>query len=173
MILHPIIDLLKRIVVALPDYAGGGGGNESGTLTIVSSGISTINLTHNLGTKKVAVIIRPISTRPTYGYQIIFLHWLNIKELIPVDETWEMDFTFYNSGNFPSVLTIDPRTDTITPTGWKQGSPWTSQTNWSAANDPARILSGTSITADNNSISIGGSGNWAPGTYEWTVFSLE
>lgn len=25
MILHPIIDLLKRIVVALPDYAGGGG----------------------------------------------------------------------------------------------------------------------------------------------------
>ena len=26
MILHPIIDLLKRIVVALPDYTGGGGG---------------------------------------------------------------------------------------------------------------------------------------------------
>ena len=25
MILHPIIDLLKRIVVALPDYGGGGG----------------------------------------------------------------------------------------------------------------------------------------------------
>lgn len=25
MILHPIIDLLKRIVIALPDYAGGGG----------------------------------------------------------------------------------------------------------------------------------------------------
>lgn len=25
MILHPIIDLLKRIVVALPDYASGGG----------------------------------------------------------------------------------------------------------------------------------------------------
>ena len=25
MILHPIIDLLKRIVIALPGYAGGGG----------------------------------------------------------------------------------------------------------------------------------------------------
>lgn len=30
MILYPIIDLLKRIVVALPDYAGGGGGSYDG-----------------------------------------------------------------------------------------------------------------------------------------------
>lgn len=39
MILHPIIDLLKRIVVALPDYAGGGG--ESISLGIECNSVQT------------------------------------------------------------------------------------------------------------------------------------
>lgn len=35
MILNPIIDLLKRIVVALPDYAGGGGEGLSPFVAVV------------------------------------------------------------------------------------------------------------------------------------------
>lgn len=43
MILHPIIDLLKRIVIALPDYAGGG---EESILYPIQSGTRTsTNLT--------------------------------------------------------------------------------------------------------------------------------
>lgn len=46
MILHPIIDLLKRIVVALPDYAGGGGGSELELLIdhTATENVSTINI---------------------------------------------------------------------------------------------------------------------------------
>lgn len=49
MILHPIIDLLKRIVIALPDYAGGGGGelpegmNHTGSGEVMFASRTTLN----------------------------------------------------------------------------------------------------------------------------------
>ena len=55
MILHPIIDLLKRIVIALPDYAGGGGElpdgmnhTGSGEILFASRTQSTIEIYHGL-----------------------------------------------------------------------------------------------------------------------------
>lgn len=56
MILHPIIDLLKRIVVALPDYAGGGGGSLPSGITAVTTGsftlgedVTSYTIQHGLG----------------------------------------------------------------------------------------------------------------------------
>lgn len=57
--LHPIIDLLKRIVIALPDYAGGGGGELPESITAIDGGEfilssntqgSNYPITHSLGT---------------------------------------------------------------------------------------------------------------------------
>ena len=47
MILHPIIDLLKRIVVALPDYAGDGGLREYQLLNTITveAGVSSLVIT--------------------------------------------------------------------------------------------------------------------------------
>lgn len=58
MTIHPIIDLLKRIVVALPDYAGGGGGSLPGGISAIATGtfiladdVVSYTITHNLGVK--------------------------------------------------------------------------------------------------------------------------
>ena len=65
MILHPIIDLLKRIVVALPDYAGGGGAVDdvfeitSGSFTLATPLVSGMYIQHGLSTKPFYVAVVP------------------------------------------------------------------------------------------------------------------
>lgn len=81
MILHPIIDLLKRIVVALPDYAGGGGGDTltSDFLTIyketITIGENTVSNSMQYNTyldsiKSIpgSIVAMSIHTKTTYVY---------------------------------------------------------------------------------------------------------
>ena len=64
MILHPIIDLLKRIVIALPGYAGGGGELPdgmnhvgSGEVMFASRTLSTVTINHGLSYTPKCVLI--------------------------------------------------------------------------------------------------------------------
>lgn len=73
MILHPIIDLLKRIVVALPDYAGGGGGgmkllHETAPLTEQVSAIKVDFIQDMLGYDFYRIVLLGTFSKNPYPY---------------------------------------------------------------------------------------------------------
>ena len=161
-------------IAAIPS-GGGGIRKATGSFTIASSSsANTPTITHNLGTKKIAAIIYPVSITATGGYQMFYCSYVNVPELVDSGK-WSLDFRAYNSTKFPNIVEVDPKSATdaqsIRDFG-RQSSPWTTQNNWYDANnewtfDKSVELTDNTFTAKINNV------RWAVGSYKWVVFSLE
>lgn len=115
MNLHPIIDLLKRIVIALPDYAGGGGGFPLSGVTITSGNFmvasavgSTISINHGLSKTPFMVIVMPtendlISSNRNLG-------GVGIACKVPLNNKYYAGARFYSNSVDP-VYTHNPNSE--------------------------------------------------------------
>ena len=161
-------------VDAIPS-GGGGIQKATGSFTIASSSsANTPTITHNLGTKKIAAIIYPVSVTPTNGYHLFYCSYVNVPELVDSGK-WSLDFRTYNSTKFPNIVEIDPKNATdaqnIRDFG-RQSSPWTTQGNWYDANNEWSFDKAVELT-DNTFTPKCNNARWSVGSYKWVVFKLE
>lgn len=161
-------------IQAIPS-GGGGIQKATGSFTIASSSsANTPTITHNLGTKKIAAIIYPVSVTPDAGYRLFYCSYVNVPELVDSGK-WSLDFRAYNSKKFPDIVEVDPKNATdakyIRDLS-RQSSPWTTQNNWYDANNEGTFDKLVEMT-DNTFTPKINNAWWAVGSYKWVVFSLE
>ena len=153
-----------QMVTAIAAIPSGGVETVDGTFTLASdSAFPTI--THNLGTTKIAGFVVPhhsIAANSGYkNYLAFFINWIPFTD----GEAWTKDFTPYNSGKFPNVITVNGFSGLMRDMGY--ASPWTTQGNqWSGT-----YYSGLSVT--DTTVRVGTSANWCSGTYYYKIFKLE
>ena len=167
-------DQAKAAVEAIPS-GGGGAQKATGSFTIASSSkVNTPTITHNLGTKKIAAIIYPVSVAAVNGYHIFYCSYVNVPELID-SGNWSLDFRAYNSTKFPDIVEVDPKNATDAQyirDFSRQSSPWTTQNNWYDANNDWTFDKSVELT-DNTFTPKINNARWSVGSYKWVVFSLE
>lgn len=118
MILHPIIDLLKRIVVALPDYVGGGGElpdcmshTGSGEFMFASAELLTTQIIHGLSFTPKAILVWTDDTTG-YGFGFGYL----TRELIYNELTAKSSRSFVLRTSSSNGYEIVSSSDTIAST---------------------------------------------------------
>lgn len=160
-------------MVAAIGAISGGVRKATGTFTILSeTNDNSPTITHNLNTQKIAAIIYPVSVSASVGYLMFYAAYLNVPELVD-SGNWSLDFTSYNSANFPNIVSLNPKSSdgsNIRDLS-RQTSPWTSQNNWYAANNEKTFNSDATLT--DNTVRLYPSITWAAGSYKWIVFALE
>lgn len=150
---------------------GGAVIKTEGTVTLDTDGYFPL-ITHNLGTQKIAAMICPVDGSTVVaqsGYRTYTTIFINITAL-EAGSVWNLDFTNYNSENFPNVVshTIGS-SDTYPRVANGQVSPWTSQSsidlgNYSGAAPNVHILTDNTYKCNLN---------FAAGTYKWKIWKLE
>ena len=137
----------------------------TGEVTIADYGIFP-TITHNFGTKKIGLIIYPISeVVGNAGYLRFYLSYINVKDIVG-GVNWPLNFTSYNSKFSGTVNANANNLRTIAT----QLSPWTTQNTWYVAQQPdSQYNSGIVLTDDTiKSISY----KWCNGTYRYIVYKL-
>ena len=137
----------------------------TGEVTISNYGNFPI-ITHNFGTKKIGLIIYPISEVVcNAGYLRFYLSYINVNDIVG-GVNWPLNFTSYNSKFSDTVNANAYNLRTIAT----QLSPWTTQNTWYVAQQPdSQYNSGIVLTNDTiNSISY----KWCNGTYRYIVYKL-
>lgn len=147
--------------------SGGGIQKAEGTATLSSDG-NFPTIVHNLGTKKVAVIIYPLSDVVPHGnYRSWTYECVNYPAILN-GETFNLDFRQYNSSKFPDIVQVGIDENRFRIANG-MSSPATSQTNWYQGSFSSDVQSTVSFT--DNSIDI--TGSFASATYKWIVYALE
>lgn len=163
---------------AISQISGGGGGSNvaSGTFTITAEANDNApTITHNLNTQKIAVLIYPTSAKITTGdgYRNWYAALITVNQIANGD-TWTFDWTSYNthfSGD--EVVTLPNGNLRI---GMVHQSPWSTQSHWYDAGNPAQISGLNSIELTDNTVRVRGTSNrrrWCCGTYNWIVAKME
>lgn len=138
----------------------------TGEVTISNYG-NFPTITHGLGTKKIALIIYPITeVKSNAGYQRFYLSYINVPEIIG-NVNWPLDFTAYNS-RFTGVVNAD---STYLKTVGTQLSPWTSQGSWYLANQEESVRN-TNVTTTDDTVTVNTKYKWANATYRYIVYKL-
>jgi hypothetical protein len=165
----------EDMAAAVGDIESGGGGAKiaTGSFTQVSTSVSTPEITHNLGTKKIVCLCwipNDVTVVPTAGYQIFAAAFINAPAFF--GDSIQVDCTGYNSGNFSEVSTVDYSSISL---GAVLRSPWTSQSNFTAPNVSAGAISNSTVTEDTlvfNVSSHQGSRFLGGYTYNYLIFGL-
>lgn len=150
-----------------------GAAKATGEFTILSTYDGNCpTITHNLGTKKIAAIIYPVSVQATEGYSHFYAMYLNVPEIVDAG-VWLLDFTSYNN-NFATTVSVDPKVSADAEhlrTIARQESPWTSQSTWYAADHSSTENSGVVVTE--NTVRFYPLLRFSPGSYKYTIFALD
>lgn len=160
------------------NVSGGGITKAEGDFTIVSESNENFPvLTHNLHTRKIAVIVYPTGKiTGNGGYHNFYTAWIATNELLD-GKTWTFDWTSYNSRFSGDETVILP--SNVLREGLVHVSPWTSQSSWNAGGNPATIDGGEyvnrRVVLTDDTVKINGAGGnktWCRGTYHWIVWAL-
>lgn len=149
---------------------GGGTGKYTGTFTLVNDGFMP-EITHNLGTDKIAVMIFPqanSTVTPHAGYIAWSVFFIALEVLLN-GRSITLDYTAYNSDKFPSALTKTVGTDVGFRYANGNSSPWTSQISWDVGNisftDRGHTLTANSYKMTQQKM--------AAGSYDVVIWKLE
>lgn len=149
--------------------ASGGVRKVEGTFTLAADGAPPV-LTHNFGTKKIALIIFPIGGVVAHaGYRNFCAEFINVPEFMETGYKFSVDISNYNS-NYPDPIISSVATNGLPKVANGNASPWTSQRD-SLVNGTFYGIgtSGYTITDD----SIKATSQFASGTYKYIIFALE
>ena len=157
---------LSDAVRTLADgYSASGVETVTGEVTISNSG-KFPTITHNFGTKKIGLIIYPISeVVGNNGYMRFYLSYINVNDIVG-GVNWPLNFTSYNS-KFSGTVNADANHLRTIAT---QISPWTTQNSWHAASQADMEFNSGIVLTDDTIGSI--NGNWCNGTYRYIVYKL-
>lgn len=159
---------VSSLAEAVVNVASGGGvAKAEGTVTLANDA-NFPTITHNLGTKKVAIVIYPIADVIPHGnYRNWIYECVNYPAILE-GTTFNLDYRQYNSTKFPDIVQVDVDEDRFRVANGNV-SPATSQSNWYQGTMSSDIQSTVSFT--DNSVTI--TGSFASSTYKWIVYALE
>lgn len=175
-------DTTTKNEVVVDVQSGGGITKAEGDFTIVSesNGNTFENfpvLTHNLHTRKIAVIVYPTGKiTGNAGYRNFYAAWIASNELLD-GKTWTFDWTSYNS-KFSGDETVTLPSNVLRE-GFVHVSPWVTQSSWNTGGNPATIDGGeyasNRVVLTDDTVKINGADSnkqWCIGTYHWIVWAL-
>lgn len=171
------LEFPQDFVDAIGDIQTGGGSSvASGSFTITAEANDNApTITHNLNTQKIAVLIYPTSAKITTGdgYRNWYAELITANQILN-GNTWTFDWTSYNSKfSGDEVVTLPDGNLRI---GVIHQSPWSTQSHWYDAGNPAFITGLDSIELTDNTVRVKGTSNrrrWCCGTYNWIVAKME